>query len=131
MMDESERLWQHALHEDTLFNERLNIFLVMQGLLLAVVGVMFQRTGGNTRFIVQVIASAAMVLTILWWRVQARQKYKIDVLVEELKPKFPGFADLQARTKPPRWLPVSNAALLANAFPVALLIVWGVILWVT
>jgi hypothetical protein len=129
-MDESERLWQHALHEDTLFNERLNVFLVMQGILLAVVGVVLQRPGIDTHPIARIIAGAAVVLTLLWWRVQVRQRKKVDTIVEELKTPFPKLATLLEATKPPKWLPASNSSILAHGFPVTLLVVWTVILWI-
>jgi hypothetical protein len=34
--EQCERLWQHLLHEDTLFNERLNSFVAFQSVLLGI-----------------------------------------------------------------------------------------------
>jgi hypothetical protein len=130
-MDEKERLWQHTLHEDTLFNERLNLFLVMQGLLLAVVGVMFQRPGQDTLPVIRIIVVAGLLLTLVSWRVQARQKLKLEILIDEVEVAFPEFKTQQLLTAPPKWFPVSNTTLLAHAIPLILLFVWVLLLVVS
>ena len=37
--DQINRLWEHGLHEDEVFNNRLNFFLVFESVLLGMVGV--------------------------------------------------------------------------------------------
>ncbi len=39
--DQKKRLWEMTVHDDTMFNNRLNFFLVFESVLLSVVGLLY------------------------------------------------------------------------------------------
>ena len=51
--DEISRLWEHGLHEDKIFNERLNFFLVFESVLIGVVASLYNAPTSKT-FVVRV-----------------------------------------------------------------------------
>jgi hypothetical protein len=123
--DQAERLFQRAMHEETIFNSRMHNFLVIQSVLLAVV--VLRQDGAAASPHTQVIIGAAFFLTAVWWYVQVRQKLKLDGLSERLEKALPEFSLTQAWRRRLTCLPTSTT-LLAYGVPFAFLIIWGWIL---
>jgi hypothetical protein len=64
--EERERLWQHALHEDSLYNERLNSFLIFHSVLLAVGGTILGSRAAAIGPLLIVLSCAGIALSFLW-----------------------------------------------------------------
>lgn len=123
--DQAERLFQRAMHEETVFNSRMHNFLVIQSVLLAVVVLRHDGTASSPH--TQVVIGAALFLTVVWWYVQVRQKLKLDGISERLEKALPEFLLTQAWRRRLTCLPTSTT-LLAYVIPFAFLIIWGWIL---
>jgi hypothetical protein len=122
--DQKHRLWEHGLHEDTMFNNRLNFFLVFESILLSVVGSLYSKLT-PTKVILITIVCLGIVITIIWGYVQARQKHTYDVLGSAAREVFDEFVII--RTRIGKW-PVSSVALLTYAIPGLVLLIWIVLL---
>jgi hypothetical protein len=76
--DEVNRLWQHGMHEERLFYDRLNYFSAMQVGLLGVFAILYNKEPGLAVFIP--LTAAALAFTLLWLRVQVRHwRYCVHV----------------------------------------------------
>lgn len=77
--DSSDRAWALLFHEDTLFHQRLEIFLVAHTLLIAPFGFALSRTDPPHAFLIG-LASVGALLGLAWAVVQVRSKTTIQNL---------------------------------------------------
>src|SRR5438128_12101174 len=76
--DEVNRLWQHGLHEERLFHDRLNYFAAMQVGMLGVFAILYHKEPSPAVF--APLTAAALALDLLWLRVQVRHwRYCVHV----------------------------------------------------
>jgi hypothetical protein len=76
--DEVNRLWQHGMHEEKLFHERLNYFSAMQIGLLGVFAILYQKEPALGVFVP--LTAVAWAFTLLWLVVQVRHwRYCVHV----------------------------------------------------
>jgi hypothetical protein len=76
--DEINRMWQHALHEEKLFHDRLNYFAGMQVGLLGVFAILYHKEPMPWVFVP--LTGAALALALLWLRVQMKHwRYCVHV----------------------------------------------------
>lgn len=76
--DEVNRLWQHGMHEERLFHDRLNYFTAMQVGFLGVFAILYNKAPELGVFIP--ITVVALAFTLLWAGIQARHwRYCIHV----------------------------------------------------
>ena len=76
--DEINRLWQHGLHEERLFHDRLNYFSAIQVGLLGVFAILYHKEPSLGVFVPLTVVGLAFAL--LWLRVQVRHwKYCMHV----------------------------------------------------
>ncbi len=68
--DEINRLWQHGLHEERLFHDRLNYFSAVQVGLLGVFAILYHKELSLGVFVP--LAAVGLTLSLLWLRVQVR-----------------------------------------------------------
>ena len=61
--DEVNRLWQHGMHEERLFHDRLNYFTALQVGLLGVFGILYNKEPSVWVFLP--IKAAALAFTLL------------------------------------------------------------------
>lgn len=76
--EQKERIWQHRLHLDTMYNNRLNFFLVSESILIAIVGSLKDRSEINGSALIAIIIFG-LLLTIIWIYVQAKQGYLLNL----------------------------------------------------
>lgn len=57
-------LYQHSLHEDEIFNERLNFFLIIESVLLGVIGI-FATMPVQDKRLIGLFISLGLFLTII------------------------------------------------------------------
>jgi hypothetical protein len=68
--DEVNRLWQHGMHEERLFHDRLNYFSFLETGLLTICGIMYNKEPAIGFFLP--LALFALLFTILWMVIQTR-----------------------------------------------------------
>lgn len=73
------RMWEHALHEDNFFNDRLNFFLVFESVSFGVIGALFTREPSDDT-ILRLLALFGLFVSLLWMYIQARNKNLLDVI---------------------------------------------------
>jgi hypothetical protein len=121
--DEVNRVWQHGMHEERLFHDRLNYFSFLETGLLTICGIMYNKEPGVAFFVP--IAVVGLVFTLLWFVIQ-RQHWtycvhvneRIKQLVPEYKTTLEGFAG------PGRSDGLSISKPLALAVPVLFALTW-------
>lgn len=69
-VDEVNRLWQHGLHEERLFHDRLNSFSVLEMGLLTICGIMYNKEPALGFYLPLTIL--ALLFTSLWLTIQLR-----------------------------------------------------------
>src|SRR6478609_9243965 len=88
--DEVNRLWQHGMHEERLFYDRLNYFSAIQVGLLGVFAILYHKEPSVGVFVP--LTAAALAFDLLWLRVQARHwRYCVHVN-ERIKQAVPEYA---------------------------------------
>ena len=68
--DEVNRLWQHGMHEERLFHDRLNYFSAVQVGLLGVFAILYNKEPAPGVF--GPLTAVGLAFTLLWLRVQVR-----------------------------------------------------------
>ena len=119
---ECERAWQHALHEENVFNDRLNFFLLAEAMLLVFHAEVIGKVGQTGLLL---IGALGVVITILWVVINARQIADL----EDAKTKLRGcLADYQsyheAADRTRGKLRRSAAPILGYAVPLVVALIW-------
>src|SRR6202035_72289 len=96
--DEINRLWQHGLHEERLFHDRLNYFSILEMGLLTIYGVMYNKEPALGFFLPLTVV--ALIFTLLWLVIQKRHwsycehvNARIRQLVPEYKATIEAFSE--------------------------------------
>jgi hypothetical protein len=128
--DEINRLWQHVMHEERLFHDRLNYFSAVQVGLLGTFAILYNKDSSFSMFVPFTVVG--LVLALLWLRVQVRHwRYCVHVN-ERIKMTVSEYAQTIAEfASPGRSDGLSIARPLAFAVPLLFASVWVVLLvWV-
>lgn len=92
--DELNRLWQHALHEERLFHDRLNYFSVVEIGLLSAFAILYNKE--RPLGLLAALTGAALVFTVFWLLLQYKHwRYCIFIYsrVREIVPEYRGTVD--------------------------------------
>ena len=87
--DELNRLWQHALHEERLFHDRLNYFSVVEIGLLSAFAILYNKD--RPLGLLAPLTAAALVFTVFWLLLQYKHwRYCIYIYsrLRELVPEY-------------------------------------------
>jgi hypothetical protein len=125
----TDRAWQYKLHEEMIFYQRINFFLIAESMLFVAFTTLLGSTANYREFLV-VLALLGFLLGLVWLYVGARQLYVIDYVSRYCRETYAEYAQLKDR----RYEPVfSSTKMLAYFVPVMVLIVWlwGIVLVVT
>lgn len=120
--DQINRIWQHGLHEEGLFNNRLNFFLVLESILFFIVAA-FINSGASRPFVLRSFTLFGLLITLVWAYVQARQRYVLKVLEQRIRDTAPEFRATDRELLRTRW-PISNLTLLTYVVPGLFVLVW-------
>jgi len=124
---EVSRLWEHRQAVDAHFNSRLNFFLVFESVLLGTVGVLMGRTEVLPTAL-RLIAIIGLLLTVVWWYAQAKQRYILELLRRRAERYMPEYKTTRSqRTR--RLYRVSVISLLAHLVPIFIGAIWAIVLW--
>jgi hypothetical protein len=120
---QASRLFEHAMHEDMLFNERLNFFAVFESLLLATTATLFSSRQLVTTFLALFFAVLGVLITAGWMWIQHRQLVTLTVLVRRSEFHVPEFKETRILSRGKRRRGRSSA-LLAYFVPSVVLAMW-------
>jgi hypothetical protein len=133
--DEINRLWQHGLHEERLFHDRLNYFSAIEVGLLGCFAILYQKEPSPAVFAPLTITALAFAL--LWLRIQTRHWAYCVHVFSQIKREAPEFMrTLDRFAGPGRTDGLSIGRPLAFAVPMLFaatwiaLFIWVVVRWV-
>lgn len=115
-----QRMWSHALHEDTVFNDRLNFFLVFESVLFGVLGAFYTRPEIDAR-IVQLISLFGLAVSLIWFYIQVRGHYLSNSL--KMRDRLI-FEDYKLAVEQRRWWPFHVMWLLTYILPLLVISAW-------
>jgi hypothetical protein len=128
--DEVNRVWQHGMHEERLFHDRLNYFSALQVGLLGVFAIMYNKDPSLGVFLP--LTAVALAFTLLWLGIQMRHwRYCVHVneRIKELVPDYRRTLEGFAGPRFPDGLSITRP--LAFAVPVLFAFTWlAFISWV-
>jgi len=120
--DQIDRLWDYRLHQENIYFNLLNFFLVFESILLAAVGILYSRTN-STSLGLRAIALLGFCLTITWAYTQYWQAHTIARLKTYLRETVPEYKLIQdLRSK--RVHPVRTLHLLTYLIPILVALIW-------
>jgi hypothetical protein len=119
-----ERMWDHAAHENVVFNDRLNFFLLFESISLGVIGALYTRVPADNTPL-QYLALLGLLISLLWLYVQARQKYVLNSVRARNAIALPEYAFILRNRR--QWWP-STTWLLGYLLPLLVLLIWLVVL---
>ncbi len=121
--DQINRVWEHKLHVEDIFYNRLNFFLVFESIFLSsVVSAAFTKLPSG-KIVLIILTSLGLVITFLWGYAQARQKYILDDLRAHLEVIAPEYDATHKRRDQVIW-PLSSMSLLTYLIPPLIGLVW-------
>lgn len=120
--DETNRLWQHGLHEERLFHDRLNYFSAIQVGLLGVFAVLYHKEPSLGVF--TPLTATALVLALLWLRIQVRHWGYCVHVNDRIRAAVPDYARTVAGFGPRGTNGLSISRPLAWAVPVLFAATW-------
>ena len=125
--DEINRLWQHGMHEERLFHDRMNFFSAMQVGLLGVFAILYNKEPALGVFVP--LTLVALAFTVLWLVVQVRHwRYCVHVNVQ-IRRAVPEYGRTVASfAGPGRTDGLSIARPLAFAVPLLFAVIWVALL---
>lgn len=124
--EEQTRLMTHGLHEETVFYNRLNFFMVCESLLFAAA---VSAMSGNNRsafLIVLPICILGFVVSALWLYLQLDKLALLQTLEDRGAEAFKEFREsVKLADKRRSWLPqVRSSSVLAWTFPLLFMFAW-------
>jgi hypothetical protein len=122
--EERDRLWQHALHEDNLFNERLNSFVTFQSVLLALAALLVSSKTSDGKNLLRALGVAGLSTCIISVYVQAKQVHIVTLLTDRCRDALPEFRETLTLLESRRWRRVSSKILLAYFLPAIFALAW-------
>jgi hypothetical protein len=116
----TERYWDWPLHEDDLFSNRLNFFLVAESMLLIAFAINSYEISNLTK----VLGAAGILAATLWCYVSAVQIFSlinpIKIQLRRVMPEYKEIKDISLLADPNIWLGV--------LFPLLLMGIWAVLI---
>jgi hypothetical protein len=121
--DEVNRLWQHGMHEEKLFHDRLNYFSGLETGLLTICGIMYNKEPTVGFFLP--LTALALLFTLLWLVIQVRHWAYVEhvhVRIRQIVPEYR--ATVEAFAGPGRRGGLSISKPLALSVPVLFAGTW-------
>jgi hypothetical protein len=88
--DQVNRLWQHGMHEERLFHDRLNYFSAVEAGLLAVFAILYNKEPSLAIF--APLTAIGLIFALLWLRVQVRHWQYCVHVHERVRQAVPEYA---------------------------------------
>jgi len=120
--EQINHLWQHTMHSQNRFDNRLNFFLIFESVLLGVVGTLYSKSASTKPVLITIIC-LGFFLTVLWGYIQAREKYLFEGVEKRLEEVAPEYRETLRRREQRRW-PLRSTPLLTYGVPAMITAVW-------
>ena len=120
--EQINHLWQHTMHSQNRFDNRLNFFLIFESVLLGVVGTLYSKSASTKPVLITIIC-LGFFLTVLWGYIQAREKYLFEGVEKRLEEVAPEYRETLRRREQRRW-PLHSTPLLTYGVPAMITAVW-------
>jgi hypothetical protein len=121
-------LWQYRLHEDTIFYQRLNFFLVAESMLLVAFATFV--SGPENSWVVRLIITAlGLCVTFAWLYVSHRQMIVIRQIQQVAENHVPTYKYIRVN-RPKTW--PGSFRMLAYMVPLIVIVAWlflAIALW--
>ena len=117
-----DRIWDHRLHEDTQFNQRLNFFLIAEAMLV-VAATQVLSSDAPRPWLGAGISAVGLGLTWIWLGVNRRQLQimrHVQIRARDALPEFRKHYETRPKGHSTRWL--------SDGIPVVIAVVWAIIL---
>ena len=88
---QQQRLWEWTLHEDNLFSERQNLFLVAESMLVAGHAAALDSSAESAA---EAIGAVALVLTLAWGFVSWRMAVLVDYIQGHARDNLPEYKEI-------------------------------------
>lgn len=130
--DDRERIFTHGLHEEGIFYNRLNFFLVFESLLFAGIISGYSGKDAPPAAIATPICILGMLVSVLWWYAQVNKLILLRTLEKRAEELFDEFRETVRLANEQRVLRVWSAnVVLAHALPSIFLTAWVYFFWYT
>ncbi len=132
---EVDRLWSHKQHEDTIFETRMNFFLVFESLLVVCTSGLITEKAIPLLF-PRLVSLVGIIITLIWTLVQIKHRTGLVDLRNLCENAFPGYrtSRLTRDNRVPwalRKLRWSNLWVMTHVIPALVLAIWILVLIAT
>lgn len=124
--DQKDRIFEYRVQCLSTFYNRLNFFLIFESVLLGTIGLLYSKSM-TSLFVVKAITVFGLILTLLWWYTQARQKHMLYIATTYAQEVIPEYNELLGRMKKEA-LPYLTWNLITHAIPILTLSLWAILL---
>lgn len=118
------RIWQHALHEETVYNDTSNFFLVAEAMFLVFYATLIADINLWGQIIIPVLG---LVVTALWLVINVRQEADLQTAVSCLKDFCPEYVEFKRRREEKAFRKTARP-ILSWAVPTVVGLTWLVLL---
>jgi hypothetical protein len=127
---ERERLFRHGLHEEGVFYNRLNFFLVFESLLFAAVIAHVTRNDAQPLEVTTLVCVVGIIGSVVWWYAQANKLVLLKTLDDRIEEGCDEFRETLMLANKKRIFKIWSAnAVLAHTFPLGFGIAWSALLY--
>ena len=126
--DQLHRIWEYRTLCVNTFYQRLSFFLIFESILLGSVGLSYSRPQASP-LMLKIIIAFGLVLTLIWWYTQARQRHVLDVATTYAQKIIPEYREILANVKK-EVLPHLTWDLFTHVIPILTLLLWVVLLFI-
>lgn len=127
--DEKQRIFSHGLHEEGIFYNRLNFFLVFESFLVAAAVSGFSDTDIPPMGIIFPLCIVGILVSVFWWFAQVNKLILLKVLEDRITASFDEFRETVFVANQIRLFRTWSAnKFLAHAFPTIFVALWIYIL---
>lgn len=117
-------LWSYKLHEEMVFYQRINFFLVAESMLFVAYSTLLAGSNRQGGMLLGLIVLGFM-LCLAWLLVSHRQIRVIEHISNVCRTRFADYAHLRAQRSPSL---ISSSKVLAYGVPAIVLLTWAVAL---
>jgi len=125
-MEQKERFWELLLHEDNMFNNRLEMFFLVQSILVATMAILFN-SKNTTHFTYTLVISIAISLTIILGYILAKQGYVLEKCREVCKKDISEYKEFIEKRNTGIWN-IRSTKILSFVLPPIILLLWCITL---
>lgn len=121
--DQKNRLLQHGIHEETIFYNRLNFFLVFESVLLATL-VSFDAQTSPLPELAWLLPTLGIFITVIWWISQESKRRFLEILGDRVEQELPEFKATIALKNRGKKRSFSASTLITHSIPAIFLLLW-------